>query len=708
MLELNCLVFGQPKERIFQIEIESTKCVSNLKDLIKEKKKPQLDYIAADELDLWKISVPYLDIEAFQVPPFDKILPPMETLSSLFPDHTKGKNVEILIKVSSITQSLGRLRLTQEEKLFELFHQKYWKKGSGGWNAIIKRGTVAVPYHEEPETAYEYLDLGPGLETFFMNKSSIFIRDEYKKALEYIKTLQKSQPVGGVILIGQPGIGKTTFLYYVLVCRVLAGEPTMFEYEKHGIYSFTDTFQHLDKIDARASPNAWALSDSNSALWKPNQSFTGQGSQFFVLQATSPRPERWHSWKKYRNAKMVTMDLWSWDEMYIGATKFETTPISTFNVEVLKYVFENYTQSARKCYTLAMNKTSTDRLIESTEVQTLQHSITRFLNNPPDASTLEGLFMGDFADLNDNNIMHQSSDILAIRPLDNRIPVFTIPTRYLCDLISEGLVRKDAEHFWSYFNMFFSVKQSRATAGWMWERLVKIYLQNKNQELLLRPLSIGGDKTQLEKLSDDSGILHTPFNTSSHYKDQDSLAEAILRFASSTDHRNSLFIPGAPNQVTFDAFSLSKNGFVTVFQMTVSEQQHSIKASGLEFIRDALLIAKKQQKSIHGTAQGTVQRATQKSAQKKAQKKKVQQGPGTEEIPQVEIEGFFPGKNKKWRLVFCVPRKVKDKWNRSQIIDYQGKNPERSWEEYIEQSVAVFEPELDKSTNYRSITFQGP
>src|ERR1700761_2594701 len=42
----------------FSVTIQSSKTVDDLKDAIKEKKKPRLDHIAADELTLYKVSIP--------------------------------------------------------------------------------------------------------------------------------------------------------------------------------------------------------------------------------------------------------------------------------------------------------------------------------------------------------------------------------------------------------------------------------------------------------------------------------------------------------------------------------------------------------------------------------------------------------------------------------------------------------------------------
>lgn len=48
ILELNCSVLEQIARRIFTVEIETTKNVSTLKDIIKQKQESKLDHVPAD------------------------------------------------------------------------------------------------------------------------------------------------------------------------------------------------------------------------------------------------------------------------------------------------------------------------------------------------------------------------------------------------------------------------------------------------------------------------------------------------------------------------------------------------------------------------------------------------------------------------------------------------------------------------------------
>jgi hypothetical protein len=49
-LSLNCLLLNDDSKRVFTVEIPETKNVSILKELIKGKKAPHLDHLAASDL----------------------------------------------------------------------------------------------------------------------------------------------------------------------------------------------------------------------------------------------------------------------------------------------------------------------------------------------------------------------------------------------------------------------------------------------------------------------------------------------------------------------------------------------------------------------------------------------------------------------------------------------------------------------------------
>ena len=60
-LKLFCLVDGGSTSNAFPVKITSTDTIADLRELIKIKKSPEFDDIAADKLTLWRVSIPVTD-----------------------------------------------------------------------------------------------------------------------------------------------------------------------------------------------------------------------------------------------------------------------------------------------------------------------------------------------------------------------------------------------------------------------------------------------------------------------------------------------------------------------------------------------------------------------------------------------------------------------------------------------------------------------
>ena len=60
VITLNCIVRGDipPTQRAFTIDISPSKTIDYLRDAIKMKLSPRFDFIAANQLTLWKVDIP--------------------------------------------------------------------------------------------------------------------------------------------------------------------------------------------------------------------------------------------------------------------------------------------------------------------------------------------------------------------------------------------------------------------------------------------------------------------------------------------------------------------------------------------------------------------------------------------------------------------------------------------------------------------------
>ena len=97
-------MLGEPRTRIFPVEINSTKTIGNLKDEIKEKKRPAFDDLPADAIVIWKVSAPddgtlQQNLEKHRVDFVDeKSLLPTQVLSQVFPKLIAPNHVHVIVK----------------------------------------------------------------------------------------------------------------------------------------------------------------------------------------------------------------------------------------------------------------------------------------------------------------------------------------------------------------------------------------------------------------------------------------------------------------------------------------------------------------------------------------------------------------------------------------------------------------------------------
>ena len=67
-MSLFCIVHGDPDAAPFAVKIEKTDTVSDFKEFIKIKKRPEFDSIDPDRLKLWKWNKPTDDLKLDGVP----------------------------------------------------------------------------------------------------------------------------------------------------------------------------------------------------------------------------------------------------------------------------------------------------------------------------------------------------------------------------------------------------------------------------------------------------------------------------------------------------------------------------------------------------------------------------------------------------------------------------------------------------------------
>ncbi|KAF9302797.1 hypothetical protein BGZ74_004839 [Mortierella antarctica] len=135
LLNLFCLVEGEAKSNAFSIEISSDRTVDDLKNLIKAKKKPEFDDIAADKLTLSSVLIPnprHVDktpVMLETVMGDKEVLISTDDISDVFADQPPKKTIHIIVQRPSAAPKRDR-----EEDEGECFALSLW--------GVLPRGSV--------------------------------------------------------------------------------------------------------------------------------------------------------------------------------------------------------------------------------------------------------------------------------------------------------------------------------------------------------------------------------------------------------------------------------------------------------------------------------------------------------------------------------------------------------------------------------------
>jgi hypothetical protein len=111
------------------------------------------------------------------------------------------------------------------------------------------------------------------------------------------------------MLISLAYLGKTTFLFYLLLYRLERKLPTAiqlgalhyFIFDEQGakVHSLSESDPRLEKC--------WALTDSNDVVSQPCEVFKARAER--AILTSSPKPERWKEWIKQKNGYCIISDL---------------------------------------------------------------------------------------------------------------------------------------------------------------------------------------------------------------------------------------------------------------------------------------------------------------------------------------------------------------------------------------------------------------
>ncbi|KAH9000070.1 hypothetical protein EDB92DRAFT_460622 [Lactarius akahatsu] len=288
----------------------------------------------------------------------------------------------------------------------------------------------------------------------------LLVRPEYDIALGMLndgyKTAKNHQR-DGVVVTGQPGIGRTCFLYYLLLHKLSEMEPVALE--RPGFFIlFHDGGVYTLPLNAEAEyipDGTWALSDGNDEPYQPCSVFrtASKRQTAWVIQTTSQVEARWRRWRKYSRADLFVMNHVSIEEI--------TALSKVFNLDVgnTQHLYGKWGPSAaRTCLQLLLE--GEEGLHEREVMKAAGH----FVHDPH-----------TIASLDESRV---SGLLFSIQPMNlgRRVQIPEIATDHIKEIISYAAADAVPQDQIKFFHSLSTKPSFRASAEKMFEGFVLSWL----------------------------------------------------------------------------------------------------------------------------------------------------------------------------------------------------------------------------------------
>ncbi|KAI0050838.1 hypothetical protein FA95DRAFT_1555341 [Auriscalpium vulgare] len=157
----------------------------------------------------------------------------------------------------------------------------------------------------------------------------LLIRQEYGLMYQRAEDMYRHLPEGGVVVTGQPGVGKTASIAYIvarhlserrIIAVFLAGE--LFLFTEEGVFTHANpSLAHADyDLNTGLPPKdcPWLLIDASTKKHEPPPDSLVLSPSIFPLHLTSPDKDRYKGWLKQRQGIVFIMSPWTEDELREG------------------------------------------------------------------------------------------------------------------------------------------------------------------------------------------------------------------------------------------------------------------------------------------------------------------------------------------------------------------------------------------------------
>ncbi|KAJ6475815.1 hypothetical protein C8R47DRAFT_1142546 [Mycena vitilis] len=160
------------------------------------------------------------------------------------------------------------------------------------------------------------------LSTVALASHRLHIWEQYRYMVLRIQAVMTQQTLlfgenqGGVVLTGNQGSGKSTFLEYMKLLRISQELPVLFFsvgileiYLSEGCFRLEwSKVEHLSILEHPLFRGVPLLIDSDTTLAPPPPTLTAVGCRAFPIHASSPQRTRYQTWSKFRCALIFVFD----------------------------------------------------------------------------------------------------------------------------------------------------------------------------------------------------------------------------------------------------------------------------------------------------------------------------------------------------------------------------------------------------------------
>ncbi|KAI0296510.1 hypothetical protein B0F90DRAFT_1745842 [Multifurca ochricompacta] len=613
-LQLKCLIEGEAI--VFPVTAVRNKKpeVFNLKEFIQSKRAlDRLKDVGPHTLELWKPKdsnpiaaepddtlIERIQLLGHDLSEFADKLDPSSTVFSIFPTQPPREYIHIIVKVPRTTtispsapnesNASSVSSISEPDSCFLAIHQSFWQLGED----IFVRRRVQIPdslsseLNNNSETLeLVVVDLPEGSQNAFTIEVPkllvVPIYETFWDILRYedqcwqalLQPPRFSHPCHATIVTGQPGVGKSVFLIYVLLRRLVNGMTTIYCDSGEYVHIFDHTgVRRLTLSDGSRIPEldnnseCCALINLRDMLKLVPQVFYPRIRKGRVVVATRPSKEHWSTFSDEHPARICCMPTWKWGPLYFASLLYACKDLNTFDLdhcEALRSAYSVFRGIPRSCFW------SLDPVVLKIQKAEIKNALdSMFLDDFTHAITGQSAF-------NPNT----SYRLVRVEPVDTEwLTTRTeIKSNYVAELIFERLRILTKARFSNKLMEYLANPDAHGPAGILFEQAAH-YSIRKGLTLTMTPLpsgttldvlipSIPADKNEISRFYSLS--LQTRSGSRNVHP----------------DYINLYMTPKSKIEASLDSLFISSTYVTYLFQVTVS-RCHPISFHGLNTVFNKL------------------------------------------------------------------------------------------------------------------------